>query len=86
MSEDQYIITTLLRAQLHEAREAIRAIDAANMGILQGTTEHSDLEEAINSAVAILPESEQARQQFEKQQPKKRRRRSTTEQNFEDLF
>lgn len=78
MSSDTYVITTLLRAERDEAYEAIRAIDAAHMGILQGTLDQADLEEAINAAVKLLPGAE-----IKPVEKKVRRRRST---GYEDLF
>jgi len=83
MSEDQYIITTLLRAQLHEAREAIRAIWTTHQDTSQTEMQHAaDMDQVIFHAAELLPEAEKAREQETKVRNKQRRRT----EKFEDLF
>ncbi len=58
MSDYQKSITfTIMSAEVESLRDAIRAIRSARQGFLEGMLGGEDIDDCIDSAIALLPES-----------------------------
>lgn len=58
MSDYQKSITfTIMSAEVESLRNAIRAIRDARQGFLEGTLGGEDIDDCIDSAIALLPEA-----------------------------
>lgn len=58
MSDFQKSITfSIMSAEVESLRSAIRAIENARQGFLEGTLGGEDIDDCIDSAIALLPEA-----------------------------